>query len=165
MAGHGPVTSGRPVRGHAQSRRCRSGHGHHGVGPEARAPTARHVAHGSLACAIGGRSLCWALLASSARRCPASAALLPTRPCSDPEIASSIQKSSGPKGHTFLLLGSSCHAATGVRLVPWRQPGGWGMRSLIASTAPFRPEPDVYTWISWHILSHTIPDHLQPSLY
>jgi hypothetical protein len=125
-AGHGPVTSGRPVSshaGHAQSRRCRSGHGRHGVGPAAQAPTARHVAHGLLACAIGGRSLCWARLASSARRCPASAALLPTRPRSDPEIVSSIQKSSGPKGHTFLLLGSSCHAATGARLVPWRQPG------------------------------------------
>ncbi len=41
-----------------------------------------------------------------------------------------------------MLLGSSCHAATGARLVTWRQPGGWGMKSLIASTAPFRPEPD-----------------------
>ena len=51
-AGHGPVTSGRPVRGHAghgQSRRCRSGHGRHGVGPAARPPTAGHIAHESLA--------------------------------------------------------------------------------------------------------------------
>jgi len=74
---------------------------------------------------------------------PASAASLPTRPRRDSEIASSIQKSSGPRGHTFLLLGSSRHAAIGARLVTWRQPGGWGMKSLIASTAPFRPEPDV----------------------
>jgi hypothetical protein len=43
-AGHGPVTSGLPVRGHAchaQSRCCRSGHGRHSVGPAARDPTAR----------------------------------------------------------------------------------------------------------------------------
>ena len=65
-----------------------------------------------------------------------------TRPRRDSEIASSIQKSSGPRGHTFLLLGSSRHAAIGARLVTWRQPGGWGMKSLTASTAPLRPEPD-----------------------
>ena len=41
-----------------------------------------------------------------------------------------------------MLLGSSRHAAIGARLVTWRQPGGWGMKSLTASTAPFRPEPD-----------------------
>ena len=122
-AGHGLVTSGWPVRGHAghgQSRRCRSGHGRHGVGPAARPPTAGHIAR----FAIGGRSLCWARLASYDRRRPASAASLPTRPRRDSEIASSIQKSSGPRGHTFLLLGSSRHAAIGARLVTWRQPGG-----------------------------------------
>jgi hypothetical protein len=31
--------------------------------------------------------------------------------------------SQGPKGPLFLPLGSSCHAASGARIVPWRQPG------------------------------------------
>jgi hypothetical protein len=65
-AGHGPFTSGRPARGHAghgQSRRCRSGHGRHGVGPAARPPTAWIARF-----AIGGRSLCWARHGSLASR-------------------------------------------------------------------------------------------------
>ncbi len=50
-------------------------------------------------------------------------------------------KFSGPKGPPF-AAGQLCHA-TGAGLVPWRQPGGWGMKFLTAFTAPFRPEPDV----------------------
>jgi hypothetical protein len=46
-----------------------------------------------------------------------------------------------PEGPLFFAAGQLCHA-TGARLVPWRQPGGWGIKSLIASTAPSRPEPD-----------------------
>jgi hypothetical protein len=59
----------------------------------------------------------------------------------DHGVASSIQNFPGPKGPPF-AAGQLCHA-TGARLVPWRQPGGWGRKSLIASTAPFRPESDV----------------------
>ena len=32
------------------------------------------------------------------------------------------------------LPGSRCHAATGARIVPWRQPGNWLINPLIAST-------------------------------
>ncbi len=93
--------------------------------------------------AIGGRSLCWARLASYARRCP-----LRLRRCRRDLDATlrSRRRSKSPqaRGATpFLLLGSSRHAAIGARLVTWRQPGGRGMKSLTASTAPFRPEPDV----------------------
>ena len=107
-AGHGPVTSGLPVRGHAchaQSRRCRWGHGRHGVGPAARTPTARHVAHGSLTCASGGRSLCGALPAWSARaprRCFAS---LRTRPRRDHGVASSIQNVPRPESGPLFAAG------------------------------------------------------------
>jgi hypothetical protein len=55
-------------------------------------------------------------------------------------VASSIQNSQAQRAPLF-AAGQLCHA-TGSRLVPWRQPGGWGMKSLTASTAPFRPEPD-----------------------
>ena len=74
----------------------------------------------------------------------------PLRPlCCRRDLAATLRtcrRSKSPharRATPFLLLGSSCHAATGARLVPWRQPGGWGMKSLIASTAPFRPEPDL----------------------
>jgi hypothetical protein len=43
-------------------------------------------------------------------------------------------------GPPFLLLGSSCHAASGARIVPWRQPGDRAMkpsdRLHRASSAP-----------------------------
>ncbi len=51
-------------------------------------------------------------------------------------------KSPQARGAPLFAAGQLCHA-TGARLVPWRQPGGWGMKSLTASTAPLRPEPDV----------------------
>ena len=122
-AGHGPVTSGLPVRGHAchaQSRRCRWGHGRHGVGPAARTPTARHVAHGSLTCASGGRSLCGALPAWSARA-PRRCASLRTRPRRDHGVASSIQNVPRPESGPLFC----CWAVVATpHPVPGSCPGG-----------------------------------------
>jgi hypothetical protein len=107
-AGHGPFTSGRPVRGHAghgQSRRCRSGHGRHGVGPAARPPTARHFAHGSLASRSEGDR-------SAGHGSPRTLVAAPLRPrrCRrdlDATLRSRrrSKKSSGPRGHTLFAAG------------------------------------------------------------
>jgi hypothetical protein len=72
-----------------------------------------------------------ALVAAPSRRCSAA-------------TTGSRRRSKSPQARRAPLFadGQLCHA-TGARLVPWRQPGGWGMKSLIASTAPFRPEPDL----------------------
>ena len=91
-AGHGPLTSGLPVcghAGHAQSRRCRSGHDRHGVGPAApalqlamtlkdRAPAR---SEGNLSVGLGSLRPLEPLVAS--------AASLPTGPRRDPEVTSS----------------------------------------------------------------------------
>ncbi len=47
-----------------------------------------------------------------------------------------------PKAETVPLPGKGCHAATGARIVPWRQPGDWLINLPIASTALLRSEPD-----------------------
>ena len=46
-----------------------------------------------------------------------------------------------PKAETAPLPGKGCHAATGARIVPWRQPGDWLINLPIASTALLRSEP------------------------
>ncbi len=91
-AGHGPLTSGLPVRGHAshaQSRRCRSGHDRHGVGPAAPAlPLAMSLTDRAPARSEGN---CCVGLGSPRPLEPlvASAASLPTGPRRDPEVTSS----------------------------------------------------------------------------
>jgi hypothetical protein len=85
-AGHVPLTSGLLVRSHASHAQLvislRLGSLLSQRRPGGPGPTARHVAHGSLACAIAGQSLCLAW------RRPASAASLPTCLRCDPEVAS-----------------------------------------------------------------------------
>jgi hypothetical protein len=46
-----------------------------------------------------------------------------------------------PKAETAPLPGRGCHAATGARIVPWRQPGDWLINLPIAPTAFLRFEP------------------------
>jgi hypothetical protein len=48
-----------------------------------------------------------------------------------------------PKAETAPLPGKGCHAATGARIMIWRQPGDWLINLPIASTALLRSEPDV----------------------
>jgi hypothetical protein len=48
-----------------------------------------------------------------------------------------------PKAETAPLPGKGCHAATGARIVPWRQPDDWLINLPIASPALLRSEPDV----------------------
>jgi hypothetical protein len=45
----------------------------------------------------------------------------------DPEVTSSFQNV--PRPNTVALQGRSCRAATGVRIMPWRQPGDWEINS------------------------------------
>ena len=48
------------------------------------------------------------------------------------------------QGRNGPAAGQGCHAATGARIVPWRQPGDWLINLPIASTALFRSEPDLW---------------------
>jgi hypothetical protein len=81
-------------------------------------------------CAPCDRVNACALVAAPPRRCSAATKGSRRRP-----------KSPQARRAPPFAAGQLCHA-TGARLVPWRQPGGWEMKSLTASTAPFRPEPD-----------------------
>ncbi len=69
----------------------------------------------------------------------------------DHGVASSIQNSQARRP-PFLLLGS-CATPPAPGSCLGRQPGGWGMKSLTGSTAPFRPEPDART--SWSQLPNS----------
>ncbi len=66
-------------------------------------------------------------------------AATPIRRC-DHGVASSIQIFQARRAPSFAV--GSCATPQAPGFVPWWQPGGWGMKSLTASTAPFRPEPD-----------------------
>jgi hypothetical protein len=75
-----------------------------------------------------------------------SAALpcLRSRSCSR-DLAATLRsrlRSKMSQGTKCPLPGSSCHAAIGARIVPWRQPGDWAVNHPIASTARLRPDPD-----------------------
>ena len=52
------------------------------------------------------------------------------RECGDPRVA---DRSKMSDGHEPQLPGSRSHAAPGARIVPWRQPGDWLIKPLIAS--------------------------------
>ena len=69
------------------------------------------------------------LVCVSRSPCVGFVASPPTCSRHDPKIASPIQNSLGRIG-PFLLPGSSRHAATGAKIVPWRQQGDLAMNSL-----------------------------------
>jgi hypothetical protein len=141
-AGHGSVTTGPPVRGHGPSRpvtslrvwsrksRRRAG----GPGPLALA-TLESLVHERLACPTGVRSLCAARAATSALRCSAFgrvAAHVTQR---------SRLRSKISQGTKFPLPGSSCDAAIGARIVPWRQQNDWAVNHPFAFAALSAPIP------------------------
>jgi hypothetical protein len=132
---------------HAQSRRCGFGHGRHGAGPAARAPSARHagVARPRKA-RLRDRSAI--ALCGTSRHLRLSCSPLPclrSRRCSR-DLAATLRsrlRSKMSQGTKCRLPGSSCHATIGARIVPWRQPGDRAVYHPIASTALLRPDPDV----------------------
>jgi hypothetical protein len=144
-AGHGPVTTGRPVRGHGrhaqsslrvESRPSRRRAG----GPALYRSPRRSLAHETPACATevviapGGTS----------RHVRVSRPLLPRlRLRRYPrDLAATLRsrlRSKMSQGKRGQLPGSSCHTATGARIVPWQQPGDWAINS--PDRVSFAPSP------------------------
>jgi hypothetical protein len=74
-------------------------------------------------------------------------------PAASLSVASLVTCLARPRGRVFVPKcpkaemapqpGKGCHAATGARIVPWRQPGDWLINLPIASTALLRSDPDL----------------------
>ena len=70
---------------------------------------------------------------------------LRSRRCSR-DLAATLRsrlRSKMSQGTKCPLPGSSCHAASSARIIPWRQPGDGAVNHPIASTALLRPDPDL----------------------
>ena len=144
-AGHDGAarTLPRPITArHAQSRRCWFGHGRHGAGPAARAPSPRHarVARPRNARLRDRSAIALCGTSRHLRLSRSPPPCLRSRRCSR-DLASRL-RSKMSQGTNCPLQGSSCHAAICARFVPWRQPGDWAINIPIASTALLRPDTD-----------------------
>ncbi len=152
-AGHGPVMTGRPVRGHGLSRPVTASHVAAGLVTAVTAPGRRS---GPLPLATTGfsrprnarlRDRSAIALCGTSRHVRLSRSPLPclrSRRCPR-DLAATLRsrlRSKTSQGQKGLLQGRSCHAAIGARIVPWRQPGDWAMNHPIAFTALLRPDPD-----------------------
>ena len=133
-AGHGLVTTGRPVRGHGRSRPVTSlrvasrpsrpsrlqvtGPAAHSSPRWSRSATTRLLARPTL------RSLCAARVATPARAVLRRLAFgRVAAHVTSPRPRGRVDDPKRPKANTAPLPGSVCHAACGARIVPWRQPG------------------------------------------
>ncbi len=139
-AGHDGAarTRSRPVTArHAQSRRCGFGHGRHGGGPAALAPSARHagVARPRKARLRDRSAIAQCCTSHHLRLSRFPLPCLRSRRCSRDLTATlrSRIRSKMSQGTKCPLPGSSCHAAIGARIAPWRQPGDWAVNHPIAT--------------------------------
>jgi hypothetical protein len=152
-AGHGSVTTGRPVRGHGPSRPVTASHVAAGLVTAVTAP-GRRPGPLPLATTRFSRPRKARLLDRSAiALCCTSRHVRLSRsqqPClrscrCTRDLAATLRsclRSKMSQGTKGLLPGRSCHAASGARIVPWRQPGDWAIYHPIASTVLLRPDPD-----------------------
>jgi hypothetical protein len=130
---------------HAPSRRCGFGHGSHGAGRRPGPPCARHAGVARPRKARlrdrSARALCGTSRHLRSSRSPLLR--LRSRRCSRDlaAIMRSRLRSKISQGTKCPLPGSSCHAAIGARIVPWRQPGDWAVNHPIAFTALSAPIP------------------------
>ena len=151
-AGHGSVKTGRPVRGHGPSRPVTASHVAAGLVTEVTAPGRRPgppcARHAGVARPRKARlrdrsaiALCGTSRHLRSSRSPLLR--LRSRRCSRGLAATlrSRLRSKMSQGTKCPLPGSSCHAAIGARIVPWRQPGEWAVNHPFASTALLRPDP------------------------